>query len=132
VFAQGDSLANKTVYVEGVVEHVCQHSQKRFRIVGKNENLFIRIELGDEFETVDPAIVGSKAKVIGSLIPIIMDEQAVKQWEEKMKQNHKGEEDTDHYKEELAFIQNVYQQIISGEISHYTNYRIKAESYELE
>ncbi|MGI5847840.1 MAG: hypothetical protein ACOX5T_07445 [Candidatus Cryptobacteroides sp.] len=132
VFLQGDSLANKTVYVEGIVEHVCKHSHKRFKIIGKNENLFIRIELGDDFQTVDPSIIGDKAKVTGKLIPIIMDEQAVMQWETKMKQNHKGEENTDHYKEELAFIQDTYQQIISGEIPYYTNYSIRAESYELE
>lgn len=132
ILAHGDSLANKTVHVEGIVEHVCKHSQKRFKIVGENENLFIRIELGDNFKSVDPSIVGDKAKVSGKLIPIIMDEQAVIQWETRMKQNHKGEEDTEHYKEELAFIQNIYQQIISGEIPYHTNYSIKVENYELE
>ena len=132
VFAQGDFLANKTIQVKGIVEHVCQHSQKRFRIIGKDENLFIRIELGNDFKAVDPSIVGKNAKVTGKLIPIIMDAQAVLEWEEKMKRNHKGEEDTEHYKEELAFIQSIYQRIVSGEIPYYTNYRIEAESYELE
>lgn len=132
VFAQGDSWENKTVHVEGIVEHVCKHSLKRFKIIGKNENLFIKIELGDNFKTVDDSIIGKKAKITGKLIPIKMDEEAVIKWEEKMKQNHKGEENTDHYKEELAFIQNIHQQIISGEILYYTNYNIKAENYELE
>lgn len=132
VFAQGDSLANKTIHVEGIVEHVCKHTWRNFKIIGENENLFIKIELGDDFKTVDPSIIGSNAKVTGKLIPMIMDEQDVMQWEERMKQNHKGEENTEHYKEELAFIQSIHQQIVNGEIPYHTNYSLKADSYVLE
>lgn len=132
VFAQGDSLANKIINVEGVIEHVCKHTWKRFKIIGSNENQFIKIELGDKFPTVDASIMGKKVKVTGKLIPIKMDETAMMKWEETMKQNHKGEENTEHYKEELAFIQNIHQQIKSGVIPYYTNYSIEAESYELE
>ena len=52
--------------------------------------------------------------------------------ETQMKRNHKGEEDTEHFKQELAYIQNVYRQIVTGEIPYYTTYTIEAESYELE
>jgi len=132
VFAQGDSLANKTIHVKGIIEHVCKHTWKRFKIIGENENQFIKIELGDKFQSVDASILGKTAKVTGKLLPIKMDEKAVMKWEEAMKQNHKGEENTEHYKEELTFIQNIHQQITSGEIPFYTNYSIEAESYELE
>lgn len=132
VFAQGDSLANKTIHVEGIIEHVCKHTWKRFKIIGENENQFIKIDLGDNFKTIDASILGKTVKVTGKLIPIKMDEQAMMKWEEKMKENHKGEEKTEHYKEELAFIQNIHQQIKNGEIPYYTNYSIEAESYELE
>lgn len=132
VFAQGDSLANKTIHVEGIIEHVCKHTWKRFKIIGENENQFIKIELGDNFKTIDASILGKTVKVTGKLIPIKMDEKAMLKWEETMKENHKGEENTEHYKEELTFIQNIHQQIKSGEIPYYTNYSIEAESYELE
>lgn len=132
VFAKGETLSGETVHVEGIIEHACKHSWKRFKIIGKNENHFIRIDLGDKFSTIDASIIGKKAKVTGKLIPVKMDEKMVKGWENKVRENHKGEEDTEHFKEEIAFIQNIYQQITSGKISHYTNYNIEAESYELE
>jgi hypothetical protein len=132
VFAHGDSLANKTVHVKGIIEHVCKHSGKRFKIIGKNENQFIKIELGDKFSSVDTSIIGKKVKVTGKLIPIKMDEKMVKKWEERMKESHKGEENTEHYKEELRFIQNIHNQITNGVIPYYTIYTIEAESYELE
>jgi hypothetical protein len=43
-----------------------------------------------------------------------MDAEEVKEWEKKMRENHKGEEDTEHFKEEIAFIQDIYRQISSG------------------
>jgi hypothetical protein len=132
IFTHGDSLSGKTVHVEGIIEHVCKHTWKRFKIIGANENQFIKIELGDKFPAVDASITGKKAKVTGKLIPVKMDEKMVKEWEEKMRENHKGEEDTGHFKEEIAFIQDIHQQITSGKIPHYTNYTIEAEKYELE
>jgi hypothetical protein len=60
------TLFDKTVHVEGFIEHVCKHSHKRFRIIGENENLFIKVELGNNLSTVDPSIVGQKAKVTGN------------------------------------------------------------------
>jgi len=132
VFAKGETFSGKTVHVEGIIEHVCKHTWKRFKIIGKNENQFIKIELGDNFPTVDASITGINTKVTGKLIPIKMDAKMVKEWEEKMRENHKGEEDMEHFKEEIAFIRDIHQQIISGEIPYYTNYSIEAESYELE
>jgi hypothetical protein len=131
-FTQGETLFDKTVHVEGIIEHVCKHTWKRFKIIGANENQFIKIELGDKFPTVDASITGKKAKVTGKLIPVKMDEKTVKEWEEKMRESHEGEEDTDHFKEEIAFIQDIHQQITSGKIPHYTNYTIETENYELE
>ncbi|HKK82019.1 MAG TPA: hypothetical protein VJ909_07215, partial [Prolixibacteraceae bacterium] len=52
VFSKGESLSNKTIHVEGIIEHVCKHTWKRFKIIGNNENQFIKIELGDKFPTV--------------------------------------------------------------------------------
>jgi hypothetical protein len=132
VFTQGESLSGKTVHVEGIIEHVCKHTWKRFKIIGANENQFIKIELGDKLPTVDASIIGNKAKITGKLIQVKMDEKKVKEWEEKMREKHKGEEDTGHFKEEIAFIQDIHQQITSGKIPHYTNYTIATENYELE
>jgi hypothetical protein len=132
VFAKGETLSGKTVHVEGIIEHVCKHTWKRFKIIGENENQFIKIELGDNFPSVDASITGKNAKVTGKLIPVIMDEKKVKEWEENMRESHKGEEGTDHFKEEIAFIMDIHQQISSGKIPHYTNYTIEAENYELE
>jgi len=132
LLAKGPILANKTIQVEGLIEHVCHKTWKRFKIIGKNENHFIKIELGESSPPVDHSILGKMAKVTGKLIPTPLDEKMVLQWKKNMKENHKGEENTDHYKEEHAFIQGVLQRIASGEISFYTIYSVETESYTIE
>jgi hypothetical protein len=131
IFEQGESLANTTVSVEGIVEHVCKHTWKRFKIIDEGGQQDLKIELGDQFPSIDTSILGKKAMVTGTLVPVLMDEEMVMQWEEKMKANHKGEENTNHYKEELAFIQNILQQLKNEEIQYYTTYTVEADWYEL-
>ena len=63
IFEQGESLANKTVLVEGIVEHVCKHTWKRFKIVDEGGKQDLKIELGDQFPSIDASILGKKAKV---------------------------------------------------------------------
>lgn len=132
VFVNGDSLAGKTINVTGVIEDICKHTFKKFKIIGKYKHHFIKILLGNKFSSVDESIIGKKVKVTGKLIPIKMNANMVKEWEERMREKHKGEEDTQHFKEEITFIQNIYQQITSGKIPYYTQYTIEAEEYELE
>jgi hypothetical protein len=132
VYASGDSMANNTILVKGTIEHVCHNTWKRFKIIGDNENHFIKVELGDKFPSVDASILGKEVNVTGKLLSVRMDDKMVLMWETQMKGNHKGEEDTEHYKEELAYIQKVYRQITTGEIPYYTTYTVEAESYELE
>ncbi|MBN2167286.1 MAG: hypothetical protein JW717_13500 [Marinilabiliaceae bacterium] len=132
VFAKGESLSGKTIHVVGIIEHACKHTWKRFKIIGNNENQFIKIELGNKFPAVDASITGKQVKVTGKLISVKMDEKMVKEWENKMREGHKGEEGTLHFKEEITFIQNIQHQIANGEIPYYINYNIEADNYVLE
>lgn len=132
IFQNGDSLSGKTVYVSGIIDHVCKHGGKRFKILSSDGKQELKIELGEKFEAANPEIAGKTAKVIGKLVPVQMDAKMVKAWEGRMKENHAGEEDTEHYKQELAEIQSIYKQIESGEISCYTTYSVQADKYELE
>ncbi len=56
----------------------------------------------------------------------------VKAWEKKVKKNHSGEENSEHFKQEISEIQGIYHKLISGEIPYYTRYSVHAESYRLE
>lgn len=132
LIASGENLAGKTIYVQGIIEHVCEHTWKRFKIInpgGKNE---LKIELGENSKPVDISIEGNTVKVTGKLVATDMGPDQVKQWEQKMRTNHKGEEDTGHFKEEVAKIQSIYKKIVDGEIPCFTMYTVDCEEYEFE
>ncbi len=131
VFNSASELIDKEVHVTGEIEHVCKHTWKRFKIVGDSHKHELKVELGDKFEQVDPSIKGRKVNVTGKLKSVQMNAQDVKQWEAKMKKNHKGEEDTEHYKEELANIQAIAAKIEAGEIPYYNSYYLEAKKYDL-
>jgi hypothetical protein len=132
VYMKGDSLVTTRIFVEGIVERVCKHTGKRFKIADLNGLQEIKVLLSDDFPLVDNSLIGKKVTVSGVLIASIMDKSMVMQWEKSMKENHKGEEETDHYQEELSYIQNIYRQIENGKIQYYKIYSIKADSYKVD
>ena len=132
LLAKAEELSGKTVKVTGVIDHVCKHGGKRFKILSSDGTIELKIELDEKFDEADASIVGNTAKVTGTLTPTKYDAKMVKAWEEKMKDGHKGEENTKHYKEELAEIQEIHRQVVEGEIPFYTMYSVQADKYELE
>lgn len=132
IFATGEKLTGKTVHVRGIIEHVCKHGGKRFKIInpgGKNE---LKIELGENFKPVDQSILGNTVRVSGKLVTVDMDADKVKQWEQEMRDKHKGEENTPHFKEEIAYIQSIHKKITDGEIPYFTMCTVDCEKYEFE
>lgn len=129
---RGDELANKTVHVQGIIEHVCKHTWRRFKVVDNGGTTELKVELDENFATIDASLVGNTVKVSGKLVPFHLNAEKVLEWQKKMQENHKGEEHTAHYKEEQAMIQNIYNQITDGTIAHYTMYSIMAEKYTLD
>jgi hypothetical protein len=131
VFLKGKELAGQEIQVKGIVEHVCKHTWKRFKIVDAEDTGFIKVELGEDFPSVDATLLGHRAYVCGKLVPVQMDAEAVKAWEKKTRENHKGEEETAHFKEEIAAIQQIHKQIVEGEIPYHMAYTLEASSYEI-
>jgi len=132
IIASAKKFSNKTIHLKGTVEHICKHGGKRFKIIspgGKNE---LKIELGNNFESLDLSVMGNNVKITGKLIPHHLNAELVKQWEQKMRDNHKGEENTQHFKDELKQIEDIYSRIVAGEIPYYTSYSVKCMNYEFE
>lgn len=132
LFLHAGELSGTTVHVKGIIDHVCKHSGKRFKIIGGNETLELKIELGDKFPTCDPTIVGKIAKITGKLVPVILNADDVKKWEAHIRENHKGEEDTDQFNEEIEQVQKILSQIELGKIPYYVQYHVEAGQYTLE
>lgn len=132
LFLRANELSKQTVHVKGIIDHVCKHSGKRFKIRTEDGSSELKIELGDNFPSCDPSIMGKTAKISGKLVPVNLDADGVRKWEAHIRENHQGEEDTEHFQEEIRQVQQILSQIESGEIPYYVQYYVEAEKYFIE
>jgi hypothetical protein len=129
-FNIADSLAEDTVLVEGIVEHLCRHSDKRFKMISSDGKSEIRVETNENLSRPEPSDIGKKIVVKGKPVPLKFDLEAVDKWEQNTINNHVGEQDTEDYKKEIKAIREIKEKILSGQIPYYTNYSLEAFSYE--
>ena len=132
VIASADDWTGKKVNVTGVIDHVCKHGGKRFKLLTSDGTTTIKVELGDKFKPANPSIAGKTVKVTGTLSPYNMDAKMIEDWIKKETVNHPDEVGTEEFEQEMAALHTIYKQIESGEIPYYTIYSIDAETYDLE
>lgn len=128
VFSRGNKLKNKQVFVKGEIEHVCKHSGKRFRIKGRLGNE-LKIELSNDVEPLNSSVIGRTVEVIGKLIPMDMSLKDMNNWKKRAMENHKGEENTLHYKDEISTIDSIIKVLEIGKTPYYRNYYVKCKSF---
>ncbi len=131
IMNNAEALSDKTVHVSGTIEHVCKHGGKRFKIQSADGKHDLKIELGEDLGIVEQTAVGSEAKVSGILKAKKMTAEMVDEWEKKAKKNHENEEEMEHFKKEIAQIQNIKKQIQDGKIPFYVTYSVQAKKYEI-
>ena len=125
-----EDFSNRTVIVEGIIEHLCRHSEKRFKIINPEGNYELKVETCENLDRPEQSDIGKKIKIKAKVIPEQMDMEALSNWEDSIRKNHAGEEETDHFKEEIAIVQQAKDKIISGQITYYITYKAEAIAYE--
>jgi Ni/Co efflux regulator RcnB len=126
IYAAGVELEDKIISVHGKIDHICRNSKKRVTIVDSDGKFDMKLEFEEAVDT-NSVIPGKHALAKGKLLPSRMNLEQVKEWKEWTIEHHKGMEDTDHYKEDIKFIDGIISKIEAGEIEQYTNYSFAAE-----
>jgi hypothetical protein len=78
--AQGKDLVGKEVMVKGTVTHVCKQSGARCFIIGRTEDVSIRIEAG-KIGSFSQEQMGSEIQVHGTLQEVQLDEEDLAEME---------------------------------------------------
>ena len=84
LLASADSLAGKTVTIEGVCTHTCKHGARKIFLMGSDDTQIIRVESG-ELGHFDPQCVNRIVRVTGTLDEQRVDEAYLVAWEAKAK-----------------------------------------------
>lgn len=84
LLASADSLAGKTVTIEGVCIHTCRHGARKIFLMGSDDTQTVRVESG-ELGSFDPQCVNRIVRVTGTLDEQRVDEAYLAAWEEQTK-----------------------------------------------
>ena len=84
LLASADSLAGKTVTIEGVCTHTCRHGARKIVLMGSDDTQTVRVESG-ELGSFDPQCVNRIVRVTGTLDEQRVDEAYLAAWEEQTK-----------------------------------------------
>lgn len=84
LLASADSLAGKTVTIEGVCTHTCRHGARKIFLMGSDDTQTVRVESG-ELGSFDPQCVNRIVRVTGTLDEQRVDEVYLAAWEEQTK-----------------------------------------------
>ena len=84
LLASADSLAGKTVTIEGVCTHTCRHGARKIFLIGSDDTQTVRVESG-ELGSFDPQCVNRIVRVTGTLDEQRVDEAYLAAWEEQTK-----------------------------------------------
>lgn len=84
LLASADSLAGKTVTIEGVCTHTCRHGARKIFLMGSDDTQTVRVESG-ELGGFDPQCVNRIVRVTGTLDEQRVDEAYLAAWEEQTK-----------------------------------------------
>lgn len=84
LLASADSLAGKTVTIEGVCTHTCRHGARKIFLMGSDDTQTVRVESG-ELGSFDPQCVNRIMRVTGTLDEQRVDEAYLAAWEEQTK-----------------------------------------------
>ena len=68
ILAKTDSLVGKTVQVEGVCTHICQHGGKKIFLMGSDDNSTIRVDAGEKIGSFPKDAVNSVVVVTGTVV----------------------------------------------------------------
>ena len=132
LYQNADSLTGKTITVKGIIDHVCPRSGKRFKIINSNGQEYLKIVIQEDLSDISETSIGNTVIVKGILKFQKLYIKDVEEWIDKIKVNHAGEEDTEHYKEEIGFVLKIKEQIENGEIEYYAQYFVEASHYEFQ
>ena len=84
LLASADSLAGKTVTIEGVCTHTCRHGARKIFLMGSDDTQTVRVESG-ELGSFDPQCVNRIVRVTGTLDEQRVDEAYLMAWEAQAK-----------------------------------------------
>ena len=121
------AMVNKPVTFSGTVVHVCKHGGKKLHIVGTDGEKRILVMSSDASGVFSQELEGSDVVVQGTIKETRIDAASLLEREQEFLANHKGEEKTEAYQEEMAYIEKMREDVKNSEKGYISKFKIEAQ-----
>lgn len=89
---KAEELTGKTVVLEGIVDHVCEHGGDKMFIISEDTNGRVKITIGEDILSFKTEWEGSSIKLKGVVEELIIDEDYLNNWENELLTNDEKSE----------------------------------------
>ena len=134
IMAEGATLIDKTVVVEGTVTLVCKHAGRKCSIMGNDPEAFIQVMAAGDIESFPSDLIGSNIKVKGLVKENRITMENVVKQEEAIKaaaQKSENKEASEHCSQSMHNVNKMKQWMKDNNKEYYPLYFVTGTSYEV-
>jgi len=134
-------FVGKTIKLQGIVDHVCEHDGKKMFLVDENSDARIKIVPNEKLAAFKQDLVGETVEVTGVVKEFRLDEDYLIEMEEKLKADsneesevhmgdgeHKGKKEERNIDEQLEQINNLRKKLNDSGKEYLSYFSVEASS----
>ena len=134
----------KTIRLQGIVDHVCEHDGKKMFLVDENSDARVKIVPNENLAAFTQDLIGETVEVTGVVKEFRLDEDYLIEMEEKAKAEsneeseihmgdgeHKGNKEEQNGEDKMKQINNLRQKLKDSCKDHLSYYSVEASSFKI-
>ena len=137
-------FVGKTIRLQGIVDHVCEHDGKKMFLVDENSDARVKIVPNENMAAFTQDLIGETVEVTGIVKEFRLDEDYLIEMEEKVKAEsneeseihmgdgeHKGKKEEQNGEDKMKQINNLRQKLKDSGKDHLSYYSVEAASFKV-
>ncbi len=141
---EAGNYVNKTIKLEGIVDHVCEHDGKKMFLVDEKSDARVKIVPGENMAAFKQDLIGETVEITGVVKEFRLDEDYLIEMEEKIKADskeesemhmgtgeHKGEKEEQSTDEQMEQITKLRNKLKKSGKEYLSYFSVEATSYKI-
>ena len=137
-------FVGKTIILQGIVDHVCEHDGKKMFLVDENSDARVKIVPNENMAAFTQDLIGETVEVTGIVKEFRLDEDYLIEMEEKVKAEsneeseihmgdgeHKDKKEEHNGEDQMKQINNLRQKLKDSGKDHLSYYTVEATSFKI-
>ncbi len=140
---KAEGLVGKTIKLEGLVDHICEHGGKKLFLVDENSDARVKITPDENLAAFKQDLIGETIEVTGVVKEFRVDEDYLIEMEENIKAEckeerehmetgeHKGNKEEHKMDEQMDQVKKLRKKIKDSKKGYISYFSVEASSYKI-